>query len=173
MASVDPVVSLVDQQQQWDAIQDEMSTRLIKEDKIKPIRYIGGVDISFSAADPTAACTVLVVLDAETMQIVYEGVELVQVTVPYISGYLAFGEAPHYVKLINQLKARKPLLVPQVILVNGVLHPKRFGLACHLGVEVDIPTIVVSKKPTKIDGINDEQIQELIPSLRRAYLRLW
>lgn len=56
------------------------------------LRYIGGVDISFSKDDPSMACGTLVVLDSNTLQVVYQDFSLVTVQVPYVPGFLAFRE---------------------------------------------------------------------------------
>ena len=75
---------------------------------------------------------------------------------PYVPGFLAFREVEPLVKLIKALENTNIDLMPQVILVdgNGILHAKQFGLACHLGVLVDIPTIGCSKSVYTIDGIH-------------------
>ncbi|KAJ1971513.1 hypothetical protein H4R34_005720, partial [Dimargaris verticillata] len=72
---------------------------------------------------------------------------------PYVAGYLAAREAPILAQMIQELRQEQPELVPQVIMVdgNGVLHPRRFGLASHLGVVADIPTIGVAKNFLQID----------------------
>ena len=60
------------------------------------LRYVGGVDISFSKDDPSMACGTLVVLDFSTLQVVYEDFSLVTVQVPYVPGFLAFREVPSF-----------------------------------------------------------------------------
>uniref|UniRef100_A0A0E0LED3 peptidylprolyl isomerase n=1 Tax=Oryza punctata TaxID=4537 RepID=A0A0E0LED3_ORYPU len=90
------------------------------------LKYIGGVDISFSKEDPSTACAALVVLDAGTLEVVHEEFDVVRLQVPYIPGFLAF---------------REVLMVDG----NGLLHPRGFGLACHLGVLAGLPTIGVGK----------------------------
>lgn len=83
---------------------------------------------------------------------------------PYIAGYLAFREVKPLLQLLSELKDTHPELYPQIILVdgnihtrslqctltlictgNGLLHPRQFGIACHLGVLSDTPTIGVAK----------------------------
>ena len=65
--------------------------------------------------------------------------------------------------LINELKKNKPEYIPQVILVdgNGILHNNGFGLASHLGVLIDIPTIGCSKNVFNVDGITRIKVKEL------------
>lgn len=61
-----------------------------KEEEV--LKYVGGVDISYSKEDPSMACGVLVVLDLQTLQIVYEDFSIVTLHVPYLPGFLAFRE---------------------------------------------------------------------------------
>lgn len=56
------------------------------------LKYVGGVDLSFSKADPSVACATLVVLDLNTLQVVYEDFFIVKLHTPYIPGFLAFRE---------------------------------------------------------------------------------
>lgn len=56
------------------------------------LRYVGGVDLSFAKEDSSFACGALVVMDLESMQVVYEDFEVVQLTMPYVAGFLAFRE---------------------------------------------------------------------------------
>lgn len=86
----------------------------------------------------------------------YEKYEYFDIVHPYVPGFLAFREVDPLVKLIKELEKNNSSLLPQVILVdgNGILHVKRFGLACHLGVLVDIPTIGCSKSVYSVDGIH-------------------
>ena len=62
----------------------------------------------------------------------------------------------HLVKLFKDLENYNIDLMPQVVLVdgNGILHVNRFGLACHLGVLIDLPKIGCSKSVYSIDGIH-------------------
>lgn len=73
---------------------------------------------------------------------------MVQLTQPYIPGFLAFREVDHLLALLERLRASRPELVPDVIFVdgNGVLHPRGFGLASHLGVLARIPTVGLRRK---------------------------
>lgn len=85
----------------------------------------------------------------------YKDYEFVHLDLPYIPGFLAFREAPHLLKLIEKLKKTKSQFIPQVILVdgNGILHQNGFGLASHLGVLANIPTIGCGKTVFYVDGI--------------------
>jgi endonuclease V len=82
----------------------------------------------------------------------------------YISGFLAFREAPFLVELLNDLKRQEPQFYPQVLLVdgNGVLHHQGFGSACHIGVVADIPTIGVAKKLLFVDGLIERDVRKQV-----------
>ena len=82
---------------------------------------------------------------------------------PYISGFLAFREVDPLMKLLAQVKDEQPDLMPQIVLVdgNGILHPRMCGIACHLGIVANIPTIGVAKSFLVIPGAPSmKQIKE-------------
>lgn len=157
--------------QKWSKEQFELKNKLLKEDDsvLKDIKYIGGVDISFQKNNnknkdsPILGISALVILDYKTLKIVYEDYKLVTIDEPYIPGYLAFREVKHFVNLIDELKKNSPKYIPQVILVdgNGIFHNKGFGLASHLGVLVDIPTIGCGKTVFAVDGITKYKVQNI------------
>ena len=162
--------------EKWRKEPDELKAKLIKTDFYKfdlnnddeddkdvvELKYIGGVDISASKIIEGAAVSALVVCDKD-LKIVYEDYKLVKMTEPYVPGFLAFREVNHLIDLINDLKKNSPQYIPQVILVdgNGLLHVKGFGLACHLGVLVDIPCIGCGKTVFSVDGINKKKVKEI------------
>ncbi|KAK4559201.1 hypothetical protein RGQ29_008447 [Quercus rubra] len=151
-----------DDHKQWIEAQDDLKRRLVTEDDFSwklskeneeeeeaLLRYVGGVDISFSKEDTSVACGTLVVLDIQSqdLQVVYHDYYLVTLTVPYVPGFLAFREAPVLLELLERMKKNASPFYPQVLMVdgNGILHPRGFGLACHLGVLADLPTIGIGK----------------------------
>ncbi|KAF9184368.1 hypothetical protein BGZ50_003745 [Haplosporangium sp. Z 11] len=89
-----------------------------------------------------------------SLSVVYENHAKVKLTLPYIAGYLAFREVEPLLALIETLRTDRPDLEPQVILVDGcgILHPRGFGLASHLGYLSNIPTIGCSKNFLVIHG---------------------
>lgn len=125
--------------------------------------YIGGVDISYDRNDKNVGISGLVILDYKSLNIVYEDYNLVKIDEPYIPGFLAFREVKHLSKLIEDLKNNAPQYLPQIILIdgNGILHSKGFGLACHLGVLTDLPTIGCSKSVFSVDGITKDKVKEI------------
>ncbi|XP_069916288.1 endonuclease V isoform X7 [Oryctolagus cuniculus] len=122
------------------------------------LRRVGGADVSFVKGDSASACASLVVLSFPELQVVYEESRMVRLTAPYVSGFLAFREAPFLVDAVQRLREKQPDLMPQVLLVdgNGVLHHQGFGVACHLGVLTDLPCIGVAKKLLQVDGLEKD-----------------
>ncbi|XP_022997458.1 endonuclease V isoform X2 [Cucurbita maxima] len=152
--------------QNWIEAQDLLKKKLIKEDEFEgdSLKYVGGVDISFLKEDSSVACGTLVVLNLQTLQVVYEDFSLVTVQVPYVPGFLAFREAPVLLELLERMKKRDPHLYPQLLLVdgNGILHPRGFGLASHLGVLANLPTI----------GIGKNAMRSTVDSLKPIYISI-
>ncbi|ESR63308.1 endonuclease v [Citrus sinensis] len=181
LASPDPAAQA--QLNQWTEIQDELKKRLItedfftwnlpnstttntstKEEEEVLLKYIGGVDMSFSKEDPSIACGCIVVLDLQTLQIVYEDYSLLRLQVPYVPGFLAFREAPVLLSLLDNMKKRANHFYPQVLMVdgNGLLHPRGFGLASHIGVLANLTTIGVGKNLHHVDGLTHSGVRQLL-----------
>jgi deoxyribonuclease V len=109
-------------------------------DIVEP-RYVAGVDVSVSRVQGVATGAVVV--------LEYPGLRLVEVSIirgevgfPYVPGLLSFREAPLVLKACQALEIR-----PDLILVDGqgIAHPRRIGLASHLGLFLDTPTIGCAK----------------------------
>ena len=125
-------------------------------DDLKELRFVGGVDISFVKSDPSQACAAYVVCDLDNhLEVIHQSLEMIRLEAPYVPGFLAFREA----EPLKQLILKCPIEA-DVIFVdgNGILHPEKFGLACHLGVLVDLPCIGVAKNIFQMeDLIRDEE----------------
>lgn len=153
-------------EEQWKQEQLELKKQLCKIDKftcpggLNEVGLIGGVDISFVKESNTKACACLVVLQLPSLETVYKDTQPVEMILPYIPGFLAFREVDFLITLIERLKKKRPDLVPHVIMVdgNGILHKRGFGLASHLGVLTDIPTIGVSKKWYQCSDLNKQEL---------------
>ena len=149
----------------WEKEQEKLRNNLAHEDDplLKDIIYIGGVDISYDKKDKKVGISGIVILNYKSLDIVYEDYNLVKIDEPYIPGFLAFREVKHLVKLVDDLRINASQFLPQVILLdgNGILHSRGFGVACHLGVLTDIPTIGCSKSVFSVDGINKYKVEEI------------
>ncbi|KAJ1913033.1 hypothetical protein IWQ60_009392 [Tieghemiomyces parasiticus] len=127
------------------------------------LQLVGGVDISFLGEGFDTAVAGLVILTYPELKVVHTSFRKCRFDLPYIPGFLAFREAPVLDQMIAELRHTHPTLVPQVILVdgNGVLHPRGFGVACHLGVLADIPTVGVAKNYLHFNGGPALSIQDI------------
>lgn len=132
------------------------------------LERVGGVDLSYGKENDTIACASLVVLSYPDLEVLYEDCRMVTVSAPYVAGFLAFREVPFLVEAAQRLQEREPGLRPQVLLVdgNGKLHPRGFGVACHLGVLTGLPCIGVAKNLLQVHGLakdelHKEQIRDL------------
>ncbi|KAF5775099.1 putative deoxyribonuclease V [Helianthus annuus] len=168
-----------DHHKKWVEAQDTLKRKLITEDDynwklgeseedessgVQVLKYIGGFDISFSKHHPSSACGTLVVLDFKTLNVVYEDSSIVTIDVPYVPGFLAFREAPVFVQLLKKMQDSSHSCYPQLLMIdgNGILHPRGFGSACHLGVLADLPTIGVGKNLHHVDGLTNSRVRELL-----------
>lgn len=124
-------------------IQRDLALRVKTEDQLNEIKLIGGVDVSNNLRDPKqmiyAACVTLNTNDL-TLHDTASFAE--QQVFPYIPGFLGFREAPAIIHAIQKLPQ-----MPDIILVDGhgISHPRGLGIASHIGVLLDIPTIGVAK----------------------------
>lgn len=86
----------------------------------------------------------------------YEDFEKEETEYPYVPGFLAFKEVPSYSVLFERLKKNRPELWPELLMVdgNGILHTRNFGVASHIGVLFDIPSIGVGKTVFAVDGLS-------------------
>jgi len=123
-------------------LQAELAGRVRLQDAFPPLRCVAGVDVGFEEGGAiTRAAAVL--LDAETMQLLADAVARLPTRMPYIPGLLSFRELPAVLAALARLPQ-----VPDLVFVDGhgVAHPRGLGIAAHLGVITDLPTIGVAKK---------------------------
>ncbi|GAB2969779.1 endonuclease V [Saccharothrix stipae] len=106
------------------------------------VRHVAGLDVSYADDDRLAAA--IVVLDAESLRTVDSAVVIGQADFPYVPGLFAFRELPSLLEAMEELTVTPDLLVCDG---QGLAHPRRFGLACHLGVVTDLPSVGVAKTP--------------------------
>lgn len=122
-------------------VQHELAKRTILTDDFSFSHFIGGMDVSNNLYD-TMIYASAVVLNTPSLQLAEERAIVQSQPFPYIPGFLGFREAPALVAAFKQLNRQ-----PEIILVDGhgISHPRRLGIASHLGVLLDIPTIGVAK----------------------------
>ena len=118
-----------------------IAERVLERDELPGgVRLAGGVDVSYVGDLAVAAATVV---DANNLELVDRSVVEVRVEFPYVPTLLAFREAGPMIAAVKRLR-----LKPDVLLVdgNGRLHPLGAGIACQVGLALDMPTVGVAKK---------------------------
>lgn len=123
---------------------------------LSKIRFIAGFDSAYKDSKQYAA---IVIYDTSSRNIVEKAFSIVEARVPYIPGLLAFREVPGYMRAYSKLTVK-----PDVILVDGhgLAHPRAFGIATHIGLVLEKPSIGVAKK--KLYG-------EIVESCGRRLIR--
>jgi len=143
-------------------LQRELRAHLILTDHLEPVRRVAGVDVGFEAAGTVTRAAVAVLRYPE-LDVLETAIARRPTAFPYIPGLLSFRELPAVLAALEQL--REP---PDLLLCDGqgIAHPRRFGIASHLGLLVDIPAIGVAK--TRLCGTHEEP-----PNQRGAWTPLW
>ncbi|MEU4662592.1 deoxyribonuclease V [Micromonospora chalcea] len=104
---------------------------------------VAGLDVAY-AQDGDLLAAAVTVLDAVSLAVVDEAVCVGRPAFPYVPGLFAFREMPALLAALDRLTVRPELLVCDG---HGLAHPRRFGLACHLGLVTGLPAIGVGKTP--------------------------
>lgn len=135
-----------------------LQKRLACEIKFRPLRtepkLIAGLDCAFTK-DGQKIIAVAVVLEWPGLEIVETTHAVKKVTMPYIPGLLSFREGPVCLGAVEKLKTSPDLFI---IDGQGIAHPRRLGLAAHLGLFFDKPTIGCAK--SRLIGISKEPSSE-------------
>jgi deoxyribonuclease V len=123
------------------AVQERLRERVVTEDRLGRVRTVAGIDVGFERHGRTARAAA-VVLDFPALTLREQVVARTATRFPYVPGFLSFREIPALLAALKKLHT-----TPDLVLCDGqgYAHPRRFGLACHLGVLLDIPTIGVAK----------------------------
>lgn len=137
-------------------IQEELRARVVMTNGFQKLTLIGGADVAFSKRY-NRVFAAAAVFDHDTMSLVEEAYAEAPARFPYIPGLLTFREGPVVLKAFRRLRKR-----PDVILFDGqgIAHPRRLGLATHMGLLLNIPTVGCAKKPLRV--------QFTPPSLKRG-----
>lgn len=123
-------------------VQQELRDRIILEPSKMAIRLVAGADVSYSKGSDIFFSSV-VVLEIPGMGILEEAAAEGKVDFPYIPGLLSFREAPVLIRAFEKVKN-----TPDVIIFDGhgISHPRGMGLASHIGLLLDLPSIGCAKK---------------------------
>lgn len=123
------------------ALQRELASKIVLEDQFDEIRYVAGVDMAINEGSGLARAAVVLLSYPELVlleQHIYEE----PLRMPYIPGLLSFRELPSLLGALQQLKQKPDLVMADG---QGIAHPRRLGIAAHLGLWIDTPTIGCAK----------------------------
>jgi deoxyribonuclease V len=123
------------------ALQQKLRERVITADDHSVVRLVAGLDAGFENHD-TVVRAAVAVLSFPDLRMADQAVARRPVDFPYVPGLLSFREIPALLDALARLGVQPDLLLCDG---QGRAHPRRFGLACHLGVLTDIPSIGVAK----------------------------
>lgn len=147
----------IDPLHRWDVspaeakdLQNELRRRVKLSDDFGKVEKVAGLDVGFEdGGNITRAAAV--VLSFPDLEMLDQAVSRSDTHFPYVPGLLSFREVPALLEAIKKLTVR-----PDLILCDGqgYAHPRRFGLACHLGLVTDIPTLGAAK--SRLIGTHEE-----------------
>lgn len=125
------------------AVQQRLRALVRFDGQPAEIRTAAGLDVAYDESSDELVAAVAV-LEVPALSVVDSVTVRGRAEFPYVPGLFAFREAPPLLAALRQLS-----VVPDVLVCDGqgLAHPRRFGLACHLGVLTDLPAIGVGKTP--------------------------
>ncbi|ALC17735.1 endonuclease V [Desulfuromonas soudanensis] len=124
------------------ALQRELAEKVVLADGLpRPVRTVAGVDVSYERNGDSFFAAV-VVLELPDFKLIEEASATGRMSFPYVPGLLSFRELPVVLDAFSALRT-----VPDAVLVDGqgIAHPRRFGIACHLGLWTGLPTVGCAK----------------------------
>ncbi|MEG3437057.1 deoxyribonuclease V [Pannus brasiliensis CCIBt3594] len=122
-------------------IQQQARSLVIPEDRLDPVGLVAGVDVGFEENN-TITKAAIVVLNFPSLEVVETSIARMPTGFPYVPGFLSFREIPAILEALEHLKTNPDLYLCDG---QGIAHPRRLGIASHLGVAIDRPTIGVAK----------------------------
>ena len=122
-------------------IQSKLKDNLVISPLNKDVQFVGGADVSFDKGS-NLVFTAIVILKLPDLTIVERKGLSERVDFPYIPGLLAFREGPPVIKCWERIRNK-----PDVMMFDaqGIAHPRRMGLATHIGLYLDIPSVGCAK----------------------------
>jgi len=129
------------QQSEAIVLQRELAKRVVREDRLDEVHHIAGVDMAINEENGMARAAVIL-LTYPALEVVEQHVYEEPVRMPYIPGLLSFRETPCILGAFALLKQQ-----PELVMVDGqgIAHPRRLGIASHLGLWLELPTIGCAK----------------------------
>src|SRR5579859_7764007 len=122
-------------------LQHELAKQIVREDRLGEVRFVAGVDMAINEGNNKAHAAV-VLLSYPDLEVVEKHIYEEPIRMPYVPGLLSFREAPAVLGAMQKLRQQ-----PDLVMVDGmgIAHPRRIGIASHLGLWLNIPTIGCGK----------------------------
>jgi deoxyribonuclease V len=122
-------------------IQLFLKEKLILEDSFKEIKIVAGCDVAFNKKENEAYASICL-FNFPSLEFIQSFFSTSKIGFPYIPGLLSFREAPLLIKLLKKINKKIDLLLFDG---QGIAHPLNMGLASHMGLILDLPTIGCAK----------------------------
>ena len=144
------------------ALQRELAGEVVREDRLGTVRRVAGIDVGFEESGRVTRAAVAV-LAWPQLKLADQTVARRPTSFPYVPGLLSFREVPAVLDALAALS-----VAPDLILYDGqgIAHPRRLGIASHVGLLTEIPSIGVAK--TRLIGTHAEP-----PELRGEWVPLY
>ncbi len=128
------------------AIQQQLRAQVVTHDDFGEIQTVAGVDAGYeedaAGVGQGVARAAIVVLEFPSLRPLDYAIARRPTNFPYVPGFLSFRETPAVLAALDELRIRPDLLICDG---QGIAHPRRFGIACHIGLLSDLPAIGCAK----------------------------
>lgn len=123
------------------ALQRQLAPQVERTDRLPALKLVAGIDVGFEESGHVTRAAVAI-LAYPSLQPVAQAIARQPTRFPYVPGLLSFREIPAVLAALDQLQT-----TPDLLLVDGqgLAHPRRLGIACHLGLLTGLPSIGVAK----------------------------
>ena len=120
-------------------LQMKLATHVIRENRLGTVKTVAGIDVGLKG---NMACAAIVVLNFPKLDVAAQSTATRRITCPYIPGLLSFREGPVILDALDRLDRKPDLLIFDG---QGIAHPCRLGIASHIGLLSDCPSIGCAK----------------------------
>jgi len=120
-------------------LQMKLAARIVREKKLGTVKTVAGIDVGLKG---DRVCAAVVVLNFPKLDVAAQSTATRRVTYPYIPGLLSFREGPVILDALDRLDRKPDLLIFDG---QGIAHPCRLGIASHIGLLSDLPSIGCAK----------------------------
>jgi deoxyribonuclease V len=141
------------------AIQNDLRPHVVRKNGLDSVEHVAGIDVGFEEAG-TVTSAAVVILSFPSLELEEQVIARRPTRFPYVPGLLSFREVPTVLDALTRLSMRPDLLLCDG---QGIAHPRRFGIASHIGVLTDWPSIGVAK--SLLTGFHAE-----VPEARGAWV---